>query len=178
MVADDTKQIMLVHAVLVGLTPLIPIPILDDYVKNHVERRLTSEVARKRGVELDEKEVATLTGDEDGSMLGSIAKSVVTFPFKLIFRKLFVVLEVKRASDEASRSFHRAYLLDRALSAGIAFVPGHAVYPDRAGDSELRICFSSVLPTAIDDALRRLAASLIETARTATTDRPVVLPIA
>ena len=31
-------------------------------------------------------------------------------------------------------------LLDRALAAGVAFVPGHAFYPDPAGDSELRIC--------------------------------------
>ncbi|MCA1562556.1 MAG: PLP-dependent aminotransferase family protein [Acidobacteria bacterium] len=69
-------------------------------------------------------------------------------------------------------------LLDRALSAGIAFVAGHAFYPDRAGESELRICFSSVLPNAIDDAIRRLAASLIETALTAQGERPLLLPIA
>lgn len=69
-------------------------------------------------------------------------------------------------------------LLDRALSAGIAFVAGHAFYPDRAGESELRICFSSVLPTAIDDAIRRLAASLVETARTTPVERPVLLPSA
>ena len=51
-------------------------------------------------------------------------------------------------------------LLDRALAAGVAFVAGPAFYPDPAGDSELRVCFSSVLPSAIDDAVRRLAASL------------------
>ena len=38
-----------------------------------------------------------------------------------------------------------------------AFVPGHAFYPDPAGESELRLCFSSVLPNTIDDAVRRLA---------------------
>jgi len=51
-------------------------------------------------------------------------------------------------------------LLDRALIAGVAFVPGHAFYPDPAGDSELRLCFSSVTPAKIDDAVKRLAASL------------------
>jgi DNA-binding transcriptional MocR family regulator len=51
-------------------------------------------------------------------------------------------------------------LLDQALAAGVAFVPGHAFYSDPAGESELRLCFSSVLPTAIDDAVRRLAACL------------------
>jgi DNA-binding transcriptional MocR family regulator len=55
-------------------------------------------------------------------------------------------------------------LLDRALAAGVAFVAGPAFYPDPSGESELRICFSSVLPGAIDDAIRRLAMSLSETA--------------
>jgi DNA-binding transcriptional MocR family regulator len=51
-------------------------------------------------------------------------------------------------------------LRDEALKAGVAFVPGHAFYPDPAGESELRLCFSSVLPNAIDDAVRRLAGCL------------------
>jgi DNA-binding transcriptional MocR family regulator len=51
-------------------------------------------------------------------------------------------------------------LLDRSLAAGVAFVPGYAFYPDEAGESELRICFSSVLPAAVDDAVKRLAASM------------------
>jgi DNA-binding transcriptional MocR family regulator len=51
-------------------------------------------------------------------------------------------------------------LLDDALAAGVAFVPGHAFYPDPAGEQELRLCFSSVLPTAIDDAVKRLAECL------------------
>lgn len=51
-------------------------------------------------------------------------------------------------------------LLERSLSAGVAFVSGPAFYPDPAGESELRLCFSSVLPSAIDDAIRRFAGCL------------------
>jgi DNA-binding transcriptional MocR family regulator len=69
-------------------------------------------------------------------------------------------------------------LLDRALAAGVAFVAGHAFYPDPAGDAELRICFSSVLPTAIDEAVKRLAGALFETARMATKERRTLMPIA
>jgi len=58
-------------------------------------------------------------------------------------------------------------LLDRALGAGVAFVPGHAFYADPAGDSELRLCFSSVRPDAIDRAVERLARSLAEMAKPA-----------
>jgi DNA-binding transcriptional MocR family regulator len=51
-------------------------------------------------------------------------------------------------------------LLDRSLAEGVAFVPGHAFYADPAGESELRLCFSSVLPDTVDEAVRRLASSL------------------
>jgi DNA-binding transcriptional MocR family regulator len=53
-------------------------------------------------------------------------------------------------------------LQDRALAAGVAFVAGHAFYADPAGESELRLCFSSVLPDAIDRAVVRLERSFSE----------------
>jgi DNA-binding transcriptional MocR family regulator len=66
-------------------------------------------------------------------------------------------------------------LLDRALAEGVAFVPGHAFYPDTAGDEELRICFSSVLPSTIDDAVKRLARALAESSAV---ERRQLIPIA
>ena len=51
-------------------------------------------------------------------------------------------------------------LLDRALTEGVAFIAGHAFYADPAGESELRLCFSSVAPSTMDDAVKRFAASL------------------
>src|SRR4051795_11559592 len=51
-------------------------------------------------------------------------------------------------------------LLDSALAAGVAFIAGDAFYPDPAGESELRLCFSSVMPSTIEDAVRRLASCL------------------
>jgi 2-aminoadipate transaminase len=59
------------------------------------------------------------------------------------------------ASGVSSRA-----LLDRALAAGVAFIAGDAFYPDPAGESELRLCFSSVMPSTIDDAVKRLAGCL------------------
>ncbi|HET7697271.1 MAG TPA: PLP-dependent aminotransferase family protein [Vicinamibacterales bacterium] len=48
-------------------------------------------------------------------------------------------------------------LHDRALSAGVTFVPGPAFYPDPAGGSDLRLCFTSVLPATAEEGIRRLA---------------------
>jgi hypothetical protein len=109
---------LLVSAVLVGLTPLIPVPLLDDAVKSYIERRMVRAIGAAHGVELDKPTVSALVDDVDRSLLRSIAMGVITFPAKLLFRKLFVVLEVKRASDVASRAYHRGYLLDRALASG------------------------------------------------------------
>lgn len=51
-------------------------------------------------------------------------------------------------------------LHERALAAGVAFVQGSAFYPDPAGDTELRLCFTSVLPSVMDEAIKRLAACI------------------
>ncbi len=56
-------------------------------------------------------------------------------------------------------------LHQRALAAGVAFVPGPAFYADPAGDGELRLCFTSVLPQAIDESIRKLAACLADEQR-------------
>lgn len=59
-----------------------------------------------------------------------------------------------------ARGVNARALLECALQQGVAFVPGDAFYADPAGESELRLCFSSVLPSAIDEAVKKLASAL------------------
>ena len=59
-----------------------------------------------------------------------------------------------------ARGINARALLQQALTQGVAFVPGDAFYADPAGESELRLCFSSVRPSTIDDAVKKLAAAL------------------
>jgi len=109
------QRVLLTHAVLVGLTPLIPIPFLDDVVKNAVERRLVKTIAKAHGRELEKKELKALTEEPSGNLLLAIGKGIALFPFKLIFKTVFLVLEVKAASDEASACYHRGLLFDLVL---------------------------------------------------------------
>jgi 2-aminoadipate transaminase len=51
-------------------------------------------------------------------------------------------------------------LLERAVTNGVAFIAGDAFYSDPSWESELRLCFSSVTPATIDEAVKRLAACL------------------
>jgi hypothetical protein len=56
--------VILVHALLVGLTPLIPIPFLDDWVKNIFLRRMVRQVAAAREVTLGNAEVEALLQED------------------------------------------------------------------------------------------------------------------
>ena len=57
-------------------------------------------------------------------------------------------------------------LLDRTLAAGVAFIAGHAFYADPAGESELRLCFSSVTPEEGNEAIKRLALCIDQAVKT------------
>ena len=64
-------------------------------------------------------------------------------------------------------SISAAALHERALAAGVTFVPGTAFYPDPAGSSDLRLCFTSVLPATAEEGIKRLARCMGEVRMTA-----------
>jgi hypothetical protein len=105
---------LLTHAVLVALTPLVPLPFMDDWVRGHLERRLVKALAREHGRELSDEDARVLM-DEEGGLAAGLAEKAIKIPLKLLLRKVFYVLEVKRAADIASRAYHRGYLVDYAL---------------------------------------------------------------
>jgi hypothetical protein len=106
---------LVTHAVLVGLTPLIPVPLLDDLVKNYFRRRMVRGLASASGRSLSEKELDALASERERGCVGGCLVGVLVYPLKSIFRKLFYFLEWKRAVDLASRTYHFGYLVDYAL---------------------------------------------------------------
>ena len=53
------------------------------------------------------------------------------------------------------------------MAAVTFFGAGPAFYPDPAGDSELRLCFTSVLPSTMEESVKRLARCVGEVRMTA-----------
>ncbi len=102
------------HVVLAGLTPLIPIPFVDDLVKTYFERRLVRSLIAAHDQSLSDKDIKTLADDRGGCLLGCIG-SVLLYPAKKIFRKIFFFLEWKRVVDIVSHLYYHGYLLDHAL---------------------------------------------------------------
>jgi GntR family transcriptional regulator/MocR family aminotransferase len=63
-------------------------------------------------------------------------------------------------------------LLPRALERGVAFTPGDAFFLDRGGERTLRLSFSAVAASKIDDGVRRLADSIRGALRRPAVRRP------
>lgn len=106
---------LVTHAVLVGLTPLIPVPLLDDLVKNYFRRRMVRSLAASAGRNLNEEELDALVSEAERGCLTGCLMAVLVYPLKAIFRKVFYFLEIKRAVDLASRTYHFGYVISYAM---------------------------------------------------------------
>jgi hypothetical protein len=106
---------LVTYAVFVGLTPLIPVPVLDDLAQNYFRRRLVRMLAASHGRALSPGELDALVSEPGGGCLRGCVVQAVLYPLKKIFRKVFYFLEWKRAADLTSQTYHFAYLLDHAL---------------------------------------------------------------
>jgi hypothetical protein len=113
-----TQFTIIAHAVLIGLTPLIPIPVLDDLVKNYFVRSLIKSLASSYGATLTEKEIAVLTEERSTGCLNGCFFWLFEFVVKRLIRKVLFVLEWRRAIDLVTHTFYYGYLLNYAFEQG------------------------------------------------------------
>ena len=109
------QHVLVTHAVLTGLTPLIPVPLVDDLVKSYFRKRLVRSLSASAGRPLTDEEVNALASEPEGGCLRGCVVTVLIYPLKAIFRKVFYFLEWKRAVDLTSRTYHFGYLVGHAL---------------------------------------------------------------
>src|SRR5207302_10353585 len=88
------------YSILAALTPLIPIPIVDDLVLAYLRRRLVRELAIAHARSLSGEDVAVLANERVRYFTGCLA-----YPLKVLFRKLFFFLEWKRAADVGAHTY-------------------------------------------------------------------------
>lgn len=148
------------HAVAAGLTPLIPVPFLDDYALRQVREQSVRDQLKEKGLKAPEKAVAVLAGSYDGRSLGgrlvSYLKAVALFPVRKVFRKVFFVLWVKDCVDLTSVCLHHGYLLHHALERGdldAASLQGDA--PQKVQAAIVAAC-AEMDARPINQALRRI----------------------
>lgn len=116
---NTPERSLALHALMVGLTPLIPIPFVDDLARGLLTRRMLESLARAREVPLDEAALDELARDETGGCgLGGCAGGCLLMPFRRILRKVLIFLEWKRATDLVARAWLYGSLVDLLLERG------------------------------------------------------------
>jgi hypothetical protein len=139
----DFKQVnhgtILTHAVLVGLTPLIPIPFVDDWAKTIFQRRMIRQVTQARGLTLNNQEIETLLQEDfwDNCLEGCVGVGLRLL--REIFSKIFFWIEWRRALSLISITYYTGFLLDAALLDGYTFT----------GDPKNRLKEAAILYSAI-----------------------------
>jgi hypothetical protein len=112
------------HAVAAGLTPLIPVPFLDEYALRRVREQMVRELLREKGLSAPERTLSTLAGlhPRQGSRLQQWAGKAALLSLRVVWRKAYrrlaLALWVKDCVDMASQCLHHGYLLQHALERG------------------------------------------------------------
>lgn len=107
------------YAILVGLTPLIPIPVLDDLVKGFFYRKLVQSLANIHQISLSSEETAALSQERDKGCLYGCLFGTFEFLIKRLVRKIIFVLEWRRAIDLVTHTYYVGHLLDFAFEKGL-----------------------------------------------------------
>jgi hypothetical protein len=125
-------------SVLGGLCPLIPVPFMDDWALERVQRRMIQEIDREEKIGLTAEEMKILAGDEDprwAGCLGTVSMAVREVTGAILgklFRTVFYFLTIRRSVRRSADTLHLGYLVLHAARLG------DTVFP-RAGRTEDRV---------------------------------------
>ena len=149
---EGIQRGLVTHAILAGLTPLIPVPVVDDLAKNYFRRRLVRRLAEANKRNLSGEELSALTSERGRGCLRGCLVMVLVYPLKAVFRKVFYFLEWKRAVDLTSRTYHYGYLT------------GYAMQPRAGGASLIDLCGAANVGEAIQAVCREAPIRPVEAA--------------
>lgn len=110
-------------ATLAGLTPIIPLPLLDDFVEHLLARRVPAAVADARGQTLSPAAARAFKASDktwSDRAVGCLMMPIwflIKLPLKL-FKKVLFFLLVRSVANKLAEHWSRAYLIDVALQRG------------------------------------------------------------
>ena len=132
---------------LTGMCPLIPIPLLDDYVERELLRAAIRRIAVTEGRAIPEETIITLVEDRSSFLVGCLW-AIVRWPFKKLFRTIFFFLAAKDIVDVVSRNSHRVAIFHLALRRDL--LPAHAARVREDMDATLdRVSISPLTRTVL-----------------------------
>jgi hypothetical protein len=151
--------VIITHAVFVGLTPLIPIPILDDLVKSFFYKSLIRNLASTYNLSLSPAEIAILAEDRGQGCINGCLFGAFEFVVKRLVRKVTFVLEWRRAIDLVTHTYYIGYLMDYAFQQGW-YIPGNL---NQA--TQLRAAIESARGSANTNLVKRIVQSSFNQSR-------------
>ena len=122
---------------LAGLTPLVPLPLVDFWLSTRMRRQMYRAIARDAGVEVDRDTLVKLTRRR-GGLFARIAGGVVGWVIRKIFRTILYFFTVKDVFDESADAMLRASMFRVALERG--WLPDQAEQVRSAMDEVLQGC--------------------------------------
>ena len=104
---------------LVGLSPLIPIPVVDDLITAALCRWRVKYLAAQYGLTLTKEEIKTLADLQQVGCLGGVAQRTFGYAVRAFFQNLLFWLEAGRVANLLAQSYYDGVLLDYAFAEGL-----------------------------------------------------------
>ncbi len=105
------------YAVMAAFTELIPVPFLDSWCQAIVLRGMIEELAKARGVTLEDPARRTIVDPPRIGCFG-LFFAVIWWGVKKLVRTILIVLEGKYMVDTGVRAWHVGLLLDHLMETG------------------------------------------------------------
>jgi uncharacterized protein (DUF697 family) len=100
-----------------GISPLIPLPFVDEMAIRRISRRMYASLFAAHGMHLGDSGAKVL-GKASAGWLRGAATSAALLPLKRLVRKVVYVLAIKDCADVASAVFHDGWLIAHMLERG------------------------------------------------------------
>lgn len=125
-----TLRRLVAHALVISMTPLIPVPFLDDWTRDQLRRWQVGQRVKSSGAVLGDDLLGLMalgekafqpSGCLKGCALGAMLKTSLYVLKKLslkIFRKILIFLMIKDCADQFARTLDEGILCEQALIRG------------------------------------------------------------
>ena len=126
-IIDRSRSLPIIFStLLVGLSPLIPIPVVDDLITAALCRWRVKYLAAQYGLTLTKEEIKTLADLQQVGCLGGALQNTLGYAVRTFFQNLLFWLEAGRVANLLAQSYYDGVLLDYALAAGL-YKPGNPI---------------------------------------------------
>ena len=140
-------HIILTHAIPAALTPFIPVPVLDDWVKNTFMRSMVRSLAAAHGVAPNAAQVEALIQEDfwDNCVEGCVG--IFLYILRELLSKIFFFIEWRRAFQVLGTAYYTGFLIDAALQDGypLASVDGSTAAAEKLREAVRRARYQANL---------------------------------